>query len=87
MLLLKIDAPWIVYFLENRDDMGVVVTERLTAVLFYTVLHGRNSSEQQAMIAGVTKHHRAYQLTSNGTNLRKCSKLGCTEVITPLCGL
>jgi len=51
-VLLQIDVPWIVYFLEIMDNIGVVVTERLTAVLSYTVLHGRSTSEQQAMIDG-----------------------------------
>ena len=71
MLLLQIDVPWIVYFLENREDIGVVVTVRLTAVLSYTVLHGRSTSEQQAMMAAVTNHHRAYQLTSTETKFKK----------------
>jgi hypothetical protein len=40
-------------------------------VLFYTVLHGRSTSEQQAMMAAVTKHHRAYQLTSTERKFKK----------------
>jgi hypothetical protein len=71
LLLLQIDVLWIVYFLENRDDIGVVVTERLTAVLSYTVLHGRSTSEEQTTMAAVTKHHRAYQLTSTETKFKK----------------
>jgi hypothetical protein len=52
------------------DDIVVVVTERFTAVLSYTVLHGRSTSEQQAMMAAVSKHHCAYQMTSTDTKFK-----------------
>ena len=53
------------------DHIYVVVTEGLTAVLSYTVLHGRSSSEQQAMMAAVTNDDRAYQLTATETKFKK----------------
>jgi len=53
------------------DDIVVVVTERFTTVLSYNVLHGRSTSEQQAMMAAVSKHYCAYQLTSTDTKFKK----------------